>query len=190
MKKIVLASGNKHKLIEISQILSDYKILSCYELGFSGEIIEDGNSFYENALIKARAVFEAIGQPALADDSGLCVDALNGEPGIFSARYSENGLDNENNELLLKNLQNVSNRNAKFVCCLVYYDGKNIVTATGETYGKILNFPEGKNGFGYDPIFYSNDLNKSLGVASPEEKNSISHRARALLELKNKLQNI
>lgn len=188
MKKIVLASGNKNKLREIRQILSDYEIVPCFELGFNDEIVEDGNSFFENALIKAKTVSNALKLPALADDSGICVEALNGMPGIYSARYAGDGNDENNNKLLLKNLEGQTNRNAKFVCCLVYYDTDgNIITVEGETCGKILYENEGENGFGYDPIFYSNDLKKSMGVATDVEKNSVSHRYRALIKLKKKL---
>ncbi len=190
MKKIVLASANKDKLKEIRQILSDYEIIPCAELGFTEDIVEDGNTFYDNALIKAKTVSQALNLPALADDSGICVTALNGMPGIYSARYSGDGIDEHNNQLLLKNLEGKEDRSAKFVCCLVYYSPNGeIVTVEGETHGRILFAPEGENGFGYDPIFYSNDLNKSMGIASAEEKNSVSHRYRALAKLKEKLKN-
>ncbi len=189
-KTIVLASGNKDKLREIRQILTDYSIVPCSELGFLDDVEETGETFYENALLKAMAVSKALNLPALADDSGLCVEALNWGPGIYSARYS--GLGNKgNNDLILKNMQGEKNRTAKFVSCIVYYSPNGeIVTATGETYGKILFKEEGENGFGYDPIFYSDDLNKSLGIASPEEKNTISHRFRALNQIKDKLKGL
>ena len=188
MKKIVVASGNKGKIREIKQILSDYEIIPCSQLGFADEIVEDGNTFFENALIKAKTVSQALNLPALADDSGLCVDALNGMPGIYSARYAGDGNDEHNNQLLLKNLEGEKNRKAKFVCCLVYYDvNGDIITTDGETHGEILYKAEGENGFGYDPIFYSLDLKKSMGIASAEEKNTISHRFRALAKLKEKL---
>ena len=177
--------SNKGKIKEITEMLKGYKVVSAKELGFTEEVEENGKTFYENALIKAKAVATALNLPALADDSGICVDALNGEPGIYSARYAGDGIDEHNNQLLLKNLENKDNRNAKFVCCMVYYKPSGeIVTASGETFGTILFKPEGTNGFGYDPIFYSLDLNKSLGIATDEEKNSISHRARALNKIK------
>ena len=114
--------------------------------------------------------------------------ALDGAPGIYSARYAGDGIDKHNNELLLKNLQGKQNRNAKFVCCMVYYNPNGeIITGYGETHGKILEKEQGENGFGYDPLFYSNDLNMSLGLADPMEKNKISHRFRALQELRGKL---
>lgn len=185
-KKLIVASGNRGKLREIKDMLLDYEVISCSEAGFIGEIEETGNTFYENALIKAKTVAETLGLPALADDSGLCVDALLGAPGIYSARYAGDGVDEHNVELLLKNLSGKKDRNAKFVCCMVYYDPKtkNIITATGETEGCILDEPCGHNGFGYDPVFFSYDINKCLGVAKQEEKNSISHRARALKKIK------
>lgn len=187
-KKIVLASGNKHKIKEISDMLTGYEVVGYKDMGLDFEIEENGNSFYENALIKAKAVSDALNLPALADDSGICVDALGGAPGIYSARYAGDGIDENNNKLLLKNLENKDNRKAKFVCTMVLYKPNGeIITATGETFGEILFAPEGENGFGYDPIFYSYDLNMSLGVASPEDKNKISHRYRALADLKDKL---
>ncbi len=185
---LVIASGNKHKIKEISEMLSEYNVVGYKDLGFDFEIEEDGPTFFENALIKAKAVSKALNLPALADDSGICVDALDGMPGIYSARYAGDGIDEHNNELLLKNMQGISNRKAKFVCCMVFYEPNgNITTALGETHGEILHKTEGENGFGYDPLFFSDDLKKCLGVASAEEKNTISHRFRVLQSLKEKL---
>lgn len=187
-QKIVLASGNKHKIKEISAMLPEFEVVGYKDFGVDFEIEENGSTFYENALIKAKTVSETLGLPALADDSGICVDALNGAPGIYSARYAGDGDDNHNNQLLLKNMQGVTNRDAKFVCCMVFYKPNGeIVTATGETKGKILDDVYGENGFGYDPLFYSYDLNKCLGIATDQEKNTISHRFRALSALKGKL---
>ncbi len=187
-KRIVIASGNAHKIKEIQDMLPEYEVIGYKSLGFDFEIEENGKTFYENALIKAKAVSDAINLPALADDSGICVDALNGAPGIYSARYAGDGDDLHNNTLLIENLKGEKNRKAKFVCCIVMYfpDGK-IISATGETHGSILHSAEGQNGFGYDPIFFSDDLGKSMGIATKEEKNSVSHRFRAIKELKNKL---
>lgn len=187
-KVLVVASGNKGKIKEIQEMLVDYKVVGYKELGFNEEIQETGSTFYENALIKAKTVATKLGVSALADDSGLCVEALSGAPGIYSARYAGDGNDKSNIKLLLKNMQGIKNRNAKFVCAMVYYsiDGE-IISSLGETYGKILEDPIGENGFGYDPIFFSNDLQKSLGLATDREKNTISHRARALTGLKEKL---
>lgn len=187
-QKIVLASGNKHKIKEIGAMLPEFEVVGYKDFGVDFEIEENGSTFYENALIKAKTVSETLGLPALADDSGICVDALNGAPGIYSARYAGDGDDNHNNQLLLKNMQGVTNRDAKFVCCMVFYKPNGeIVTATGETKGKILDDVYGENGFGYDPLFYSYDLNKCLGIATDQEKNTISHRFRALSALKGKL---
>lgn len=184
-RKIVVASGNKAKIREIREILSDFEVVSMKEMGFDAEIEENGKTFYENAFIKAKAVSDYLGLPALADDSGICVNALGDEPGIYSARYAGDGIDEHNNELLLKNMQGKTDRRARFVCCMVYYSPNGeIKTAMGETHGKILDELQGENGFGYDPLFFSDDLNKSLGVASAEEKNTISHRARALFKIK------
>ena len=187
-QRIVLASGNLHKIKEISEMLPEYEIVGYKQLGYDFEIEENGNSFYENALIKAKAVCLALNLPALADDSGICVDALNDEPGIYSARYAGDGIDAHNNQLLLKNMEGVTNRKAKFVCCMVFYKPNGeIVTATGETHGEILMEEQGENGFGYDPLFFSYDLNKCMGIASAKEKNSVSHRFRAIEQLKEKL---
>lgn len=186
MKKLIVASNNKGKLKEIKEILNGiYEVVPMGEAGFTDDIVEDGNSFYENALIKAKTVSEALNADALADDSGLCVEALSGEPGIYSARYSgQHGDDAANRAKLLKELEGKENRKAKFVSAVVLYktDGK-IVKGVGETYGTIAFKEEGTNGFGYDSLFVSDDLRKSFGVASSEEKNSISHRKRALIDL-------
>lgn len=190
-KTLVLASGNKGKIAEIGEMLPEFSVIGYKDAGLDFEIEETGATFYENALIKAKAVSEALGLPALADDSGLCVNALSGAPGIFSARFAGDGNDEHNIDKLLKELDGVKDRSAKFVCSLVLYypDGK-IISAEGETNGEILFERAGKNGFGYDPIFYSADLKKSLGEASLKEKNSVSHRSRALKNLKEKLKKI
>ena len=186
MKKLVVASNNKGKLKEIKAILGGvYEVVAMAELGYTAEIEEDGETFYDNALIKAKEVSKALNCDALADDSGLCVTALIGAPGVYCARYSGgHGNDKDNNNLLLKNLEPFSDRSAKFVSSVVLYtaDGK-IYSGYGETHGVILFKEEGENGFGYDPLFYSNDLNKSFGIASAEEKNAVSHRYRALCDL-------
>lgn len=187
-KKIVVASGNAHKIKEIAAMLPDYEIVG-YKQFADFEIEETGKTFYDNALIKAKSVAERLNLPALADDSGLCVNALNGAPGIYSARYAGDGIDEHNNELLLKNMKGVTDRRAKFVCCMVYYDvNGEILSATGEVKGEILTEKQGENGFGYDPIFYSYELAKPMGKASAEEKNSVSHRHRALAEIIKKIE--
>jgi XTP/dITP diphosphohydrolase len=190
-EKLVIASGNKHKIKEIAKMLPEFEVLGYKDLGYDFEPEENGKTFYENALIKAKSVAETLNLPALADDSGICVDALNGEPGIYSARYAGDGDDEHNNQLLLKNiahLKDPKDRKAKFVCCMVFYKPNGeIITATGETHGYIMHAPQGENGFGYDPIFFSDDLNMCMGIASDEQKNSVSHRFRAIEGIKAKL---
>lgn len=186
---LVVATGNSHKLKEISEIFTEFEVVSQKEMGFSGEIEENGSTFAENALIKARTVSKALNCIVMADDSGLSVDALNGEPGIFSARYAgEHGNDKKNREVLLKNMQDKEDRRAYFTSAvaIVYPNGKEIVVE-GKTFGKILYEEVGEGGFGYDCIFESDDLKKSFGEANSEEKNSVSHRFRALQALREKL---
>ena len=180
--RLVVASGNKNKLREIAEIFTDFEVCSQKQMGFDEDVEETGSTFAENALIKARAACAALGCMALADDSGLCVDELNGEPGVFSARYcGYHGSDEENRALLLKNMENIENRKAHFTCALamVYPDGRELVVE-GHTYGEILREEVGNGGFGYDCLFKSDDLGKSFGVATAEEKNRVSHRFRAL----------
>lgn len=188
-KTIIVATGNVHKLREISEIFPDYTFISQKQAGFLGEVEETGKTFAENALLKAKAVCEYLGLPALADDSGICVDALDGEPGVYSARYAgEHGDDKKNRDLLLENLKDKENRNAYFCSsiALCYPDGTHYI-AEGKTFGEILFNEEGTGGFGYDCIFKSLDLNKSFGLATAEEKNAVSHRFRALIALKEML---
>ena len=185
--KVVLASKNPHKLVEISKITEqfDMELVLQSELGVDIEVEETGTTFEENSYLKARAVMEATGLPALADDSGIAVDALNGEPGIYSARYGfDDTLDDWGRlQLLLKNTENVPDgqRQAQFVCVitLVTPDGK-VIQARGEVHGELLRAPAGEGGFGYDPIFYYPPYGKSLAEVSAEEKNQVSHRANAL----------
>lgn len=182
-KIIVAATGNEHKLKEMREILKDYKVISAKEAGFSDDVEETGKTFLENAFLKARAVVGKTGRAALADDSGLAVEALGGAPGIYSARYSGGG-SAENRKLLLKNMRGKTDRRACFVCAvaLVFPDGREFC-AVGRTYGTITQEERGENGFGYDSLFLSDDLNKTFAEASDEEKNSVSHRGRALEEL-------
>ena len=187
-KRIVLASGNKHKIAEIAAMLPDYEVLG-YKDFIDCEIEETGGTFYENALIKAKTVSEKLRVAALADDSGICVDALGGAPGVYSARYAGDGDDEHNNDLLLENMEGKTDRRAKFVCCMVYCSERgDILSATGEVKGEILHGRQGENGFGYDPIFYSYELAKPMGIATAEEKNSVSHRSRALREIIKKIE--
>lgn len=192
IQKLIVATGNLHKLREICEIFADTEVVSAAEAGFKEDTPETGETFEENALIKARAAAKALGLPALADDSGLCVDALGGAPGIFSARYSgEHGNDKANRAKLLKELTGNKRRRARFCCAvaLCFPNGKEI-TATGETCGEILQEETGSNGFGYDSLFFSDDLQKSFGEASDKEKNAVSHRGRALNALKNKIESL
>ncbi|MDE6411088.1 MAG: RdgB/HAM1 family non-canonical purine NTP pyrophosphatase [Clostridia bacterium] len=189
-KVIVAATGNEHKLKEIREILKGYTVISAKEAGFFEEVDETGSTFLENAFLKARAVVQKTGRPALADDSGLNVDALGGAPGIYSARYSGGG-SAENRKLLLKNMKGVTDRAASFTCAvaLVFPDGREY-SAIGKTYGTILSEERGENGFGYDSLFMSSDLHKSFAEASDEEKNSVSHRGRALQKLFDSLKGV
>lgn len=192
VETLVVATGNKHKLQEIQAIFKDVRVVSAREAGYFGDPEETGATFEENAIIKARAAAEALNLPALADDSGLCVAALGGAPGIYSARYAGgHGDDKKNREKLLAELGDEKNRAAYFrsaaALCFPQSMGGKTVTATGDTHGRILTREEGENGFGYDCLFYSDDLCKSFGVASAEEKNAVSHRFRALTALKEKL---
>ena len=185
--KVVLASKNKHKLEEISKITEKFGIdlVLQSELGIDLDVEETGTTFEENSFIKAEAVMKATGLPALADDSGIAVDALNGEPGIYSARY---GFDDTLDDwgrllLLLKNTEHVPDgqRQAQFVCVitLVTPEGQTI-QARGEIHGELLREARGENGFGYDPIFFYPPFGKTTAELSPEEKNSVSHRGNAL----------
>lgn len=183
--EIVIASRNKHKIQELEALLSKYvagvKLLSLDDVGIVGDIEENGTTFSENALIKARAAASS-GKIGVGDDSGLCVNALDGAPGIFSARFAgEHGNDAANNEKLLRELSNKSDRSAAFVCAIacVMPDGREI-TVEGRAEGTILHSASGNNGFGYDPLFYYPPLDKTFASLSPEEKNGISHRARAV----------
>lgn len=187
LTKIVVASSNEGKIAEIKSIFPDVEIFSMHELGFTHEIEETGKSFKENAKIKAEAVAKALSLPTLSDDSGLCVVGLDGAPGIYSARFSGEG-PAENRRLLLKRMEHVGDRRAYFesAVCLCLPNGKTYF-GQGRTYGRILYEEIGANGFGYDCLFYSDDLKKSFGLADDEEKNSVSHRFRALADLRSKL---
>ena len=182
--KVVLASHNQKKMVEMKAILSQMgvEVLSQAEVGVDLEPEETGTTFEENARIKAQAVMQATGLPAIADDSGLMVDALGGDPGVYSARYSGPGLDDTGRwQLLLKNMAGESNRACKFVSviCCAFPDGGEVM-ARGECPGILAQGPSGDGGFGYDPIFYLPQLGKTMAQLTPAEKNQISHRARAL----------
>lgn len=189
--KLIIASNNKHKIYEIKKILgSEFdSIVSLSEAGITHETVEDGATFMENALKKAREIAEISHEVALADDSGICAHALGGEPGVFSARYSGgHGNDTDNNNLLIKNLSDKSDKSAHYTAAvaLVYPDGRE-VCAEGYMYGKIIDTPRGERGFGYDPIFIPDGEERTVAQMTDEEKNAISHRARALKNLLEKL---
>lgn len=192
--KVVLASKNKHKLEEISRITEqfDIQLVMESELGVDIDVEETGTTFEENSFLKADAVMKATGLPALADDSGIAVDALNGAPGIYSARYGfDDSLDDWGRlQLLLKNTEQVPDgqRQAQFVCVITMVTpGGEIIQARGEIHGELLREPRGENGFGYDPIFYYPPLGKTTAELSPGEKNRVSHRANALRVFYDKL---
>lgn len=192
MTKIVMASNNSHKIKEIETFLralcpndkngEPFEILSLSDIGYTADIVEDGETFEDNALIKARTVAR-LGYIGIADDSGLCVDALNGEPGVYSARYAGGHDDADNNRKILEKLKNIpkEERSAHFVSVIacVFPDGKEIV-ARGECPGTMLFDYRGNGGFGYDPLFLYEPMNKTFAEMNAEEKNAISHRARAM----------
>ena len=194
--KLILASNNKKKLRELGEILSDMdvELLSQREAGCDFEVEETGTTFAENAYLKAKAVADATGLAAGADDSGLMVEALNGEPGVYSARYAPGGheaSDKEKYEYLLSKLVNVEHRAAKFVSsiCCILPDGS-IIRTEGECRGEILREPAGEGGFGYDPVFMPQGYDRSMAELGTEVKNRISHRANALREFKKKLREL
>lgn len=192
--KLIVASNNQHKISEIKKILEklDMNVVSLKDAGIDIEVEEDGETFEENAYKKAKEVFDIVKDGyVLADDTGLMVDALNGAPGVYSARFSGEGATYEKNNAklldLLKNVQD-KDRGAKFVCVMVLIMGDSrIVKVRGEIEGRILREPRGKNGFGYDPLFYVEEFGKTFAEMSDEEKNSVSHRGRALEKLREAL---
>ena len=191
--KLVLASKNQKKLAELREILSGLGVEVCSEAdaGVDVDVEETGTTFEENSMLKAKAVMEASGLPAVADDSGLCVDALNGAPGVYSARYGGPGLDDAGRcRLLLENLRGLGPRTARFVsaitCCLPNGD---VLTARGECPGTIAFTPMGSDGFGYDPLFWVPEQKKTFAQMSHEEKNAISHRGKALAAFAEELKN-
>ena len=189
--KVVLASKNAHKLQELQDILSAQGVEVILEsaAGVDVEVEETGTTFEENSLLKARAVMEASGLPAIADDSGLMVDALNGAPGVYSARYGGPGLDDAGRyRLLLENMRGVLDRKCRFVSAITLcMPSGDIVTARGECPGTLAYAPQGENGFGYDPIFFVPEKKKTFAQLTAEENNAISHRGRALQLFQEKL---
>ncbi len=190
--KIVVATKNKNKIKEFSEILKGFEIISQEEVGIDIDVLETGTTFEENSYLKASQIYKATGLPAIADDSGLEVDALGGAPGIYSARYGGEGLDDKGRvQLLLKNMENVpyGERSARFVCAITYVDGDGFITAKGTCEGTITNEPRGENGFGYDPVFFVEEYKKTSAEISSDEKNSISHRGKALRIFTEKMKN-
>lgn len=185
--KLIIASNNAHKLTEMKAILSPFfdDVQSMREAGIEHETVEDGTTFMENAVKKARELAEISGQAAIADDSGICVDALDGAPGIYSARFSGvHGDDKANNRLLLEKLEGVENRAAHYTCAiaLCWPDGK-MLTAEDYLFGEIAHDEKGTGGFGYDPLFLLPERGLRTAELGPGEKNAISHRGKALRKL-------
>jgi len=188
--KLVIATNNQGKVREIKAILGGFydEILSLKDAGIILEVVEDGDTFEANAIKKAMQAYEITGCDTLADDSGLCVEALGGAPGVYSARYAgENASDEDNNNKLLWEMRGVKNRRAKFVCVLALVTAKEVITACGEVEGAIAHSPSGEGGFGYDPLFFSAEFGQTFGELPEGIKNSISHRSRALALLKEKV---
>lgn len=184
--KLLVATQNKNKVKELKELLVDLPIelVTLADLDDNYEVIEDGKTFEENALLKAKYFANKYQMVCLADDSGLVIEALNGEPGLYSARYA-NGTDYDNSVKVLNKMKNNKNRKAYFICVLVlYYPNGKSYTYEGRAYGLITRSPKGTNGFGYDPIFYTKEFNLTFAELSSVQKNSISHRSYALRLLK------
>lgn len=183
---MIFASNNKGKLREIKSIFGEDNIISLKEANIDIDVVEDADSFYGNALKKAKEIYEITKVPVIADDSGLCVNELEDWPGVMTHRFAgENKTDEEINQAILERCNNLSNKNAKVVCNLVYYDGTNIVVGEGIIKGNIVS-PRGTNGFGFDPIFEL-ESGKTLAELTSEEKNNCSARYLAAIDLKEKL---
>lgn len=190
--KIILATFNKHKLFEISQLIgsTEIELLSLEDIGYNEEIIEDGKSFIENALIKAETIYNKYKIPTLADDSGICIDAMGGKPGIHSARFAgEKTSTKEKNQIIIDKLKGNDNRNAHYTCALAYVDENEKFIVEKYCYGQIIEEEKGLYGFGYDPIFFIESFNKTLAEIAIEDKNKISHRGQAFMEFKKHIEN-
>lgn len=192
--RIVVATNNMGKVKEIKDVLEPlgFEVIAQRDAGIEIDVEETGSTFDKNALLKARAVSMLCDDYVMADDSGLCVDALDGRPGVHSARYAgEGATDAMKIEKLLGELDGAESRKAKFVTSMafIFPDGREIITH-GEVKGRILEAPEGENGFGYDPVFFCPELDKTFAIASGEEKNRVSHRGRALMALYEELKNM
>lgn len=186
---MIFASNNKGKLREVKAIFEDYEVKSLAEAGINIEVEEDQDSFYGNALKKAKEIYEIAKEPVVADDSGLCIDVYEGWPGVLTHRFmGEEATDDDRNNAILNKMKEESNREAKVACNLVYYDGKDIVVGEGVLNGNISNERRGSNGFGFDDIFELEN-GKTLAELSSEEKNEVSARYLAAIDLKEKLNN-
>lgn len=190
MRTIVLASSNEHKIKEFKQMFPNDNILSLKDIDYVNDIEETGVTFFENSLLKAKTIHEYlklknIEASIIADDSGLCVYSLDGMPGVYSARYAGgHGNNKENRNKLLKELECKNDRKANFTCCLVeYFPNGDYIHVEATTEGYILNEETGDTSFGYDCLFFSTEINKCFGTATSEEKNSVSHRGRAIIKL-------
>jgi len=190
MSRLIIATNNEGKVKEIKAILGDFydEVLSLKDVGISLDVVEDGETFLANAIKKAVEAATVTRCDTLADDSGLCVDALFGAPGIYSARYAgENVTYEDNNKKLLRQMEGIGDRAAKFVCAVALVLSGEVITVRGEVNGAIAQAESGENGFGYDPLFFVPELGQTFAQLSPEIKNSLSHRGRALEALKEKL---
>lgn len=197
MKKFVMATNNSHKIVEISRVMEELNInvVSPKDINISlRDVDENGKTFAENAYIKAKACYDLTGFPSIADDSGICVDALDGKPGIYSARFAgENATDKDRNNLLLSMLKDTpkDKRGAHYtcaICCII--DSNTVIEVEGKCFGKIAFEESGNHGFGYDPIFITDEYNITFGDLSDEQKDKISHRGLALLKLKDEIMKI
>ena len=190
MRRLLIATNNAGKVLELKAILGGFydELVSLKDIGLDLHTVEDGDTFQANAVKKACEAAEAAGCDALADDSGLCVEALGGAPGVYSARYAgEDATDEENNVKLLAAMEGITDRRAKFVSVVALVSGGTVTTAYGEVNGEITLAPAGSNGFGYDPLFYVPELGQTFAEIPAELKYSMSHRARAFEALRDKL---
>ena len=192
-KRFLIASNNKHKIIEFGKIFENlgFELITPKDIGISADPVEDGETFEQNALIKAREFFKLSGIPTVADDSGLCVDALAGDPGVYSARYG--GITDEKERLffLLSKLEGKTDRSAYFTCAIAcILDDKTEFTVRGNVYGSIIDAPKGECGFGYDPVFVPDGYDETFAQMPEQQKNRISHRAMALKAFAEKLKEL
>lgn len=192
--KIVAATNNSGKAREFAEILKDagISVLTMKDVGISIEIDETGKNFAENAMIKAKAVSKLCDLPVLADDSGLCVNCLDGAPGLYSARFAgENATDKELRKKLLSEMEGMTDRSAFFISSVVLlFKNGQAITAEGKVFGTILNEEKGTGGFGYDALFYCDEIGKTFAEATPLEKDAVSHRGRALKALCKKIKEV